>query len=101
MSDRRDLKHLRRAGKLARRQQRQLAKFQLAGITAVTLHTHAQHLTIALERLTGATLVDVLREALRDRRQACVAEARQVLQAWLADEQLEGRLLPPEPPALP
>lgn len=101
MSYRRDLKQLRRASKLARRQQRQLANLELAGLTAVTLHAHTQHLTIAIERLTGAPLVDVLREALRDRRQACEAEARQVHQTWLEDELLEGRLIPPAPSPLP
>jgi hypothetical protein len=101
MSHRRDLKQLRRAGKQARRQQRQLAKLELTGLTAVTLHTHTQHLTITIERLTGAPLVDVLREALRDRRQACAAEARQVRQAWLEDEWLEGGLIPPTPNPLP
>lgn len=97
MSYRRDLKDLRRAGNLAKRQQRQLATLELAGLTAVTLHTHAQHLTIAIERLTGAPLVDVLREALRDRRQACAAEAQQVRQVWLEGEWLAGRLVLPAP----
>jgi len=98
MSYRRDLKHLRRAGKLAKRQQRQLVTLELAGLTAVTLHANSQQLTIALERLSGAPLVDILREALRDRRQAFAAEARQVRQAWLEDECLEGRLTPPATP---
>jgi hypothetical protein len=48
MSYRRELKLLRRAQKLATRQQRQLAELELTGLTAVTLHAHAQHLTIAL-----------------------------------------------------
>ncbi|WP_223654416.1 hypothetical protein [Hymenobacter psoromatis] len=101
MSDRRDLRHLRRARHLAKRQQRQLATLELAGLTAVTLHTHDQQLTIAIERLTGAPLVDVLREALRERRQACAAEARQVRRDWLEGEKLDGRLAPPAPPPLP
>lgn len=101
MSYRRALQHLRRAGKLAKRQQRQLATLELAGLTAVTLHANTQELTIALERLTGAPLVDVLRETLRDRRQAFAAEAQQVRQAWLEGEWLEGRLVPPGPPPLP
>lgn len=101
MSNRRDLKQLRRAGKLAKRQQRQLATLELAGITAVTLHAHDQHLTIAIERLTGAPLVDVLREALRDRQQAFKSEAGQVLHTWLEDERLEGRLISPTPSPLP
>lgn len=101
MSNRRDLKQLRRAGKLAKYQQRQLAMLELAGITAVTLYAHNQHLTIAIERPTGAPLVDVLREALRDRRQAFKTEAQQVRHAWLEDEWLEGRLVPPAIPSQP
>ncbi|AMR25499.1 hypothetical protein A0257_22685 (plasmid) [Hymenobacter psoromatis] len=101
MSYRRDLRHLRRARHLAKRQQHQLATLELAGLTAVTLHAHDQQLTIAIERLTGAPLVDVLREALRERRQACAAEARQVRQDWLESEWLEDKLEPPVPSPLP
>ncbi len=101
MSYRRDLQQLRRAGKQAKRQQRQLAALELAGLTAVTLHAHAQQLTIPIERLTGAPLVDVLREALRDRRQALAAEARQVRHDWLEGEGLDGRRAPHAPSPLP
>ena len=97
MSYRRDLKELRRAQQLAKRQQRQLATLELAGLTAVTLHTHAGQLTIAIERLPGAPIVDVLREALRERRQALAAEAQQVRQDWLEGEWLEGRWMPSSP----
>ena len=101
MSDRRDLQQLRRAGKRAKRQQRRLAQLELAGLTAVTLHAHTQQLTVIIERATGAPLVDVLREALRDRRQAFQAEARQVRQDWLEGETLDDRRVSPAPPLLP
>lgn len=101
MSSRRDLKLLRRARKLAKHQQRQLDTLELAGLTAVTLHAHGQQLTIAIERPIGTALIGVLREALRDRRQACAAEARQVRQDWLNGEWLDGRLVAPAPVPLP
>ena len=87
MSHRRDLKLLRRAHKQAKRQLRQLAEFELSGLTAVTLHTHARQLTIPLVSTTGAPFTDVLREAVRARRQALQAETRQLLLTWLVDEQ--------------
>lgn len=94
MSYRRDLKLLRRARKQARRQLRQLAEFELTGLTAVTLHTHTRQLTIPLVSDTGAPFTDVLREALRERRQALQTETQQLLLTWLADEQLPGPLAP-------
>lgn len=95
MSYRRDLKRLHRAQKLAKRQQHQLATLELAGLTAITLHTHAGQLTIAIERLAGASLVDILQEALRDRRRVLQTEARQLLQDWQESEQLRA----PQPSA--
>ena len=70
MSYRRDLKLLRRAQKQAKRQLRQLAKLELTGLTAVTLHAHTRQVTITLASATGAPFTDTLREALRERRQA-------------------------------
>lgn len=90
MSYRRDLKLLRRARKLARRQLRQLAELELIGLTAITLHTHTRQVTITLASATGAPFTDTLREALRERRQALQAEARQIHLTWLADEQLRN-----------
>lgn len=94
MSYRRDLQLLRRSRKQAKRQLRQLAEFELSGLTAVTLHTHARQLTIPLVSATGAPFTDVLREALRARRQALQAEAHQLLLTWLADEQLRSSSAP-------
>jgi hypothetical protein len=98
MSHCRDLRLLRHARKLVKRQQRQLAALELTGLTAVTLHAHDQQVTIALVCPTGAPFTDTLREVLRDRRQALQAETRQLLRVWLEDEQLRnqpvGSLLP-------
>ncbi len=88
MSYRRDLRLLRRARQQAKRQLRQLAEFELTGLTAVTLHTHTRQLTVRLASATGAPFTDALREALRERRQALQAEAQQVLRAWLEEELL-------------
>ncbi|AMR29535.1 hypothetical protein A0257_22180 [Hymenobacter psoromatis] len=63
----------------------------MVGITAVTLHANSVQLTIAVERLTAAPFVDILREALRDRRQALQAEARQQLLNWQEGERLRAR----------
>ena len=94
MSYRRDLKLLRRAQKQAKRQMRQLAKLELTGLTAVTLHAHTRQVTITLASATGAPFTDTLREALRERRQALRAEARQLLLTWLEEEQLRERPAP-------
>jgi hypothetical protein len=91
MSHRRDLRLLRRAQKLAKRQQRQLDALELTGLTAVTLHAHNQQVTIALTCPTGAPFTDTLREMLRDRRQALQAQTRQLRRVWLEDEQLCDR----------
>lgn len=101
MSYRRDLKLLRRAQKQAKRQLRQLAQLELTGLTAITLHAHARQLTITLVSATGAPFTDTLREALRERRQALQAEARQLLATWLEDEQLHLRPAPAAGPPLP
>lgn len=101
MSYRRDRRHLRRARRLAKRQLRQLAAFELTGLTAVTLHAHTRQLTITLVSATGAPFTDALREALRERRQALQAEARHLLATWLEDEQLRDRPAPAAGPPLP
>lgn len=96
MSYRRDLRLLRRARKQAKRQMQQLAEFELAGLTAITLHTHTRQLTIALASATGSPFTDALREGLRERRQALQAETQQVLRTWLEDELLRDS---PDPAA--
>lgn len=96
MSYRRDLRHLRRARRLAKYQLRQLAAFELTGLTAVTLHAHTRQLMITLVSATGAPFTDAIRETLRERRQALQAEAQQILATWLEDEQLR---IPPTPVA--
>ncbi|WBA44043.1 hypothetical protein [Hymenobacter canadensis] len=57
----------------------------------ITLHSTTQTLTVAVERPTGAQVVDTLREALRDRRQALKTEARQLRQDWQETESLRAR----------
>lgn len=101
MSYRRDIQRLRRVRKRAKRQLRQLAEWELTGLTAVTLHAHTRQLTITLISATGAPFTDTLREALRERRQALQAEARQLLATWLEDAQLRVRPVPSAGPPLP
>jgi hypothetical protein len=94
MSHRRDLKYLRRAQKQAKRQMRQLAKLELLGLTAVTLHAHTRQVTITLASPTGAPFTDELRELLRERRQTLQAHAQHLLLTWLEDEQLRDHPAP-------
>lgn len=101
MIHRRDLKYLRRAQKQAKRQLHQLAKLELTGLTAVTLHAHTRQVTVTLVSATGAPFTDALREALRERHQALQAETQQLLLTWLEDEQLHDRLAPKANPPLP
>lgn len=94
MSYRRDLRLLRRARQQAKRQLRQLAEFELTGLTAITLHAHTRQLTIALTSATGTPFTDALREALRERRQALQAETQQVLRTWLEEKVLRDHPAP-------
>jgi uncharacterized protein (DUF2342 family) len=101
MSYCRDLKYLRRAQKQAKRQIRQLDKLELTGLTAVTLHAHAQQVTITLASATGTPFTDTLREALRERRQALQAKAQQLRLIWLDEEQLRDQPAPAAESSLP
>ena len=92
---RKQLRLIRRARRVARAQQHLLLALEIDGLTAVTLYTHAQQLTISLEGATGGQLVDTLREALRDRRRALKQEAHQLEQAWEESERLRERPTPP------
>ena len=85
------LRRVRRARKVARAQQHQLLALELTGIVAITLHSATQALTVPIERAEGAQVVDTLREALRDRRQALKTEARQLRQDWQESETLRAR----------
>lgn len=58
---------------------------------SIVLHSTTQTLTVAVERPAGAQVVDTLREALRDRRQALKTEARQLHQDWQETESLRTR----------
>jgi hypothetical protein len=101
MSNRRDLKLLRRARKQAKRQLRQLDQLELTGLTAVTLHAHDRQVTIALPFPKGAPFTDTLREELRERRQVLQAEVQQLLATWRADKQLRECPTPAAGPPLP
>ena len=85
------LRQVRRTRKVARTQQHQLLALELEGIVALTLHSATQTLTVPIERAEGAQVVDTLREALRDRRQALKTEARQLRQDWQESETLRTR----------
>ncbi|OWP61535.1 hypothetical protein CDA63_18910 [Hymenobacter amundsenii] len=88
------LRQIRRARKVARAQQHQLLALELDGIVAITMHSVTQALTVAVERAAGAQVVDTLREALRERRQALKTEAQQLRQDWQESEALRVRKKP-------
>jgi hypothetical protein len=75
MSYRCDLKRLRRARKQLKRQRYALAALELEGIVTLTLHSVARSLTLALQPELRAELVDLLLEAIRQRRLALKTEA--------------------------
>ena len=85
------LRQVRRARKVARRQQNQMLSLELEGIVALTLHSATQTLLVPIERAAGAQVVDTLREALRERRQVLKTEARQLHQDWQESEALRAR----------
>ncbi|WP_022826211.1 hypothetical protein [Hymenobacter norwichensis] len=96
------LRQVRRARQAARAQQHQLLALELEGIVALTLHSATQAVTVPVERAAGAQVVDTLREALCDRRQALKTEARQLRQDWQESETRQvrkGQTRPDQPPA--
>jgi hypothetical protein len=85
------LRQVRRARKLARAQQHQLLALELEGLVAITLHSVTQTLTVATERETGVQVIDLLGQALRERRQLLKKEARQLRHDWQESETLRVR----------
>ena len=85
------LKLVRRARRLAKHQQQQLVRLELEGRLTLHLHSLTNSLTLPLSAAVGAQLADVLREALRDRRQLLQAEARQLEDDWRESQQLRAR----------
>ncbi len=94
------LRQVRRARKVARTQQHQLLALELEGIVALTLHSVTRTLTVATERETGVQVIDMLGQALRERRQILKTEARQLRRDWQESETLQARkeLLRPDQP---
>ena len=88
------LRQVHRARQAARAQQHQLLALELEGIVALTLHAATGTLRVPIERAAGAQVVEVLREALRDRRQVLKTEARQLRQDWQESEMLRARKAP-------
>jgi hypothetical protein len=93
----RQLRQLKRARQRTRMQQHALARLELEGIVALTLHTASRNLLVAVERETGAQTADMLREALRDRRRQLKAEARQLRRAAEENAALRSGATPPSP----
>ena len=85
------LRKVRRARKVARAQQHQLLNLELEGLVALTLHSTTRTLTVPIERTAGVQVIDLLGQALRERRQVLKAEARQLRQDWQESETLRGR----------
>ncbi|SFQ83085.1 hypothetical protein SAMN04515668_4904 [Hymenobacter arizonensis] len=58
---------------------------------ALTLHSTTRTLTVPIERGAGVQVIDLLGQALRERRQVLKKEARQLRQDWQESETLRGR----------
>lgn len=82
MSYRRDLKQLRRARQQLKRQRHALAALEMEGIVTLTLHSVTQSLTLALQPEARDELVDLLLEAIRQRRLALKVEAVRMREDW-------------------
>lgn len=91
------LRQVRRARKAARAQQHRLLAMELEGIVALTLHSVTQSLTVVTERETGVQVIDLLGQALRERRQLLQTEAQQLRQDWSESELLRARKGPAQP----
>ena len=85
------LRQVRRVRKEARAQQHQLLALELEGLVALTLHSTTRTLTVPIERTAGVQVIDLLGQALRERRQVLKKEARQPRQDWQESETLRGR----------
>ncbi len=85
------LRRVRRVRKFARAQQNTLLEMELEGIVAITLHTVTQSLTVATEREAGVQIIDMLSQALRERRQLLQTEIRALLENWEENERLHVR----------
>jgi hypothetical protein len=92
MSYHRDLKRLRRARQQLKRQHHALVALELEGIVTLTLHSTARSLTLALQPEARGELVDLLLEAIRQRRLALKAEATRAREDW--QQELDRRQRP-------
>ncbi len=72
------LKQVRQARKLVKRQQDQLLVLELEGVIAIQLHTLTSTLALHIPRDVASQLADVLRETLNERLAQLKAEAKQL-----------------------
>jgi hypothetical protein len=84
------LKRVRQARKLVKRQQDQLLVLELEGIVAVQLHTLTSTLSLPISREVASQLADVLREALSDRRAQLKKEAKQLTHDQQESQELKA-----------
>jgi hypothetical protein len=84
------LKRVRQARKLVKRQQDQLLTLELEGVVAIQLHTLTGNLSLPISREVASQLADVLREALNDRRKQLKAEAKQLTHDQQENQELRA-----------
>ena len=96
-----DLKRLSRARKQLKRQRHALASLELEGIVTLTLHSVARSLTLALQPEARNELVDLLLEAIRQRRLALKAEATRTRDDWQQELDRQQRLAAIDEPSTP
>jgi hypothetical protein len=101
MSYRLDLKRLRRARQQLKRQRHELLALELEGIVTLTLHSVARSLTLALQSETRSELVDLLLEAIHQRRLVLMDEAAHTCESWQQELDRQQPPAPDEPSSHP
>jgi hypothetical protein len=84
------LKRVRQARQLVKRQQDQLLILELEGVVAFQLHTLTGTLSLPISREVASQLADVLREALSDRRAQLKKEAKQLTHDQRESQELQA-----------
>lgn len=100
MSYHRDLKRLRRARQQLKRQRHALAALELEGIMALTIHSVTRSLTLAIQPEVRSELVDLLLEAIRQRRLVLKAEVIRAREDWQQELDRQLRPGPPDEPSV-
>jgi hypothetical protein len=84
------LKRVRATRRALRAQQDQLHQLELDGIVGVTFHTLGQKMKVGISASASSSLVDVVREALRERLQELKKETERLRLDWREHDELRA-----------